>query len=54
MEWQKMYNIDNPLNPWELNFKEELEGLHFDTKPTFEQMSSTFRKAKLTAYIGGF
>jgi hypothetical protein len=21
MEWQKMYNIDNPLNPWELNFK---------------------------------
>lgn len=53
-EWQKMYNIDNPLNPWELNFKEELEGLHFDTKPTFQQMSSTFRKAKITAYVGGF
>ncbi|XP_052076798.1 uncharacterized protein LOC127714803 [Mytilus californianus] len=54
MEWQKMYNIDNPLNPWELNFKEELEGLHFDTKPTFQQMSTTFRKAKITAYVGGF
>ncbi|KAJ8298157.1 hypothetical protein KUTeg_024688 [Tegillarca granosa] len=52
-EWQKMYNIDNPLNPWELYYKEELKGLHFDTKPTFEQMSMTFRKAKLTAYIGG-
>lgn len=54
MEWQKMYNIDNPLNPWELYYKEELEGLHFDTKPTFQQMSTTFKKAKLTAYIGGF
>ena len=52
-EWQKLYDIDNPLNPWEQNYKEELKGLHYDTKPTFQQMSSTFRKAKLTAYIGG-
>lgn len=53
MEWQKMYDIDNPLNPWELNYREELEGLVYDDKPTFDQMASTFRKAKLTAYIGG-
>lgn len=53
VEWQKLYDIDNPLNPWELNYREELKGLHYDTKPTFEQMSSTFRKAKITAYIGG-
>ncbi|XP_033744244.1 urea-proton symporter DUR3-like [Pecten maximus] len=53
VEWQKLYDIDNPLNPWELNYREELKGLHYDTKPTFEQMSSTFRKAKMTAYIGG-
>ncbi|KAK3100009.1 hypothetical protein FSP39_013434, partial [Pinctada imbricata] len=52
-EWQKIYDIDNPLNPWELYYKEELKGLHYDRKPTFEQMSATFRKAKLTAYIGG-
>lgn len=52
-EWQKLYDIDNPLNPWELNYREELKGLHFDSKPTFEQMSSTFKKAKMVAYIGG-
>ena len=52
-EWQKIYDIDNPLNPWELYYKEELKGLHYDRKPTFEQMSATFRKAKITAYIGG-
>ena len=52
-EWQKLYDIDNPLNPWELNYQEELKGLHFDSKPTFEQMSSRFQKAKMTAYIGG-
>lgn len=52
-EWQKLYDIDNPLNPWELNYREELKGLYFDSKPTFEQLSSKFRKAKMIAYIGG-
>ncbi|WAQ99645.1 hypothetical protein MAR_024018 [Mya arenaria] len=52
-EWQKMYDIENPLNPWELNYREELKGLEYEGKPTFEQMAETFRKAKLTAYIGG-
>lgn len=52
-EWQKLYDIDNPLNPWELNYRDELKGLHFDSKPTFEQMSSRFKKAKMIAYIGG-
>ena len=53
LEWQKMYDIENPLNPWENNYREELKGLTYDGKPTFEQMASTFRKAKLVAYIGG-
>lgn len=53
MEWQKMYDIENPLNPWENNYREELKGLTYDGKPTFEQMASTFRKAKLVAYVGG-
>ena len=53
MEWQKMYDIDNPLNPWENNYREELKGLSYDGKPTFEQMAQTFRKAQLVAYFGG-
>ena len=53
MEWQKMYDIDNPLNPWENNYREELKGLEYDGKPTFEQMAMTFRKAQLVAYFGG-
>ena len=48
-----MYDIENPLNPWEMNYRDELKGLQYDGKPTFEQMAATFRKAKLTAYIGG-
>lgn len=52
-EWQKMYDIENPLNPWELNYREELQGLQYEGKPTFEQMALTFRKAKILAYIGG-
>ncbi|KAH3838852.1 hypothetical protein DPMN_112268 [Dreissena polymorpha] len=53
LEWQKMYDIENPLNPWEFNYREELKGLEYDGKPTFEQMAMTFRRAKYTAYIGG-
>ena len=25
-EWMKMYDIDNPLHPWEVNFREDLKG----------------------------
>lgn len=53
LEWQKMYDIENPLNPWELNYREELKGLEYEGKPTFEQMAATFKRAKLLAYIGG-
>lgn len=48
-----MYDIENPLNPWELNYREDLKGLEYEGKPTFEQMAATFRRAKLLAYIGG-
>ena len=27
-EWMKMYDIDNPLHPWEVNFREDLKGIH--------------------------
>lgn len=52
-EWQKMYDIENPLNPWEMNYREELIGLEYEGKPTFEQMAETFQQAKLIAYVGG-
>ncbi|KAK6172351.1 hypothetical protein SNE40_016024 [Patella caerulea] len=52
-EWFKMYDIDNPLNPWEVNFREDLKGMSYDTRPSFEQMSKAFRTAKLTAYAAG-
>ncbi|XP_021364349.1 uncharacterized protein LOC110457411 isoform X2 [Mizuhopecten yessoensis] len=52
-EWQKMYDIENPLNPWEKTFREELKGQHYDKKPSFDQMAAAFRRVKHIAYISG-
>ncbi|OWF45141.1 urea active transporter 1 [Mizuhopecten yessoensis] len=52
-EWQKIYDIDNPLNPWEQNYREELKGQHYDKKPSFDQMAAAFRREKNIAYISG-
>uniref|UniRef100_A0A0L8I9N3 Uncharacterized protein n=2 Tax=Octopus bimaculoides TaxID=37653 RepID=A0A0L8I9N3_OCTBM len=52
-EWQKLFNIDNPLNPWEQNYREELAGMEYNERPTSQQMNQAFRSAKLIAYIGG-
>nr|WGU51206.1 DUR3-like urea transporter subtype A1 [Theodoxus fluviatilis] len=53
LEWLKMYDIDNPLHPWELNFREDLKGFQYEGRPSFQQMSQAFRSAKLTAYVAG-
>ncbi|XP_060064863.1 uncharacterized protein LOC132545205 [Ylistrum balloti] len=52
-EWQKMYDIDNPLNPWEQNYREELKHEVYDKKPSFDQMSTTFRRTRIIAYVSG-
>ncbi|OWF45140.1 Urea-proton symporter DUR3 [Mizuhopecten yessoensis] len=52
-EWQKIYGIDNPLNPWEQNYREELKGQQYDKKPSFDQMAAAFRREKKIAYISG-
>lgn len=52
-EWQKMFDIDNPLKPWEENFREDLAGMDYDQRPSSKQMDAAFRSAKLTAFIGG-
>ncbi|PVD34810.1 hypothetical protein C0Q70_06088 [Pomacea canaliculata] len=53
LEWMKMYDIDNPLHPWEVNFREDLKGFEYEDRPTIHQMNHAFRTAKYTAYIGG-
>ncbi|XP_035827281.1 urea-proton symporter DUR3 [Aplysia californica] len=52
-EWMKMYDIDNPLQPWELLYREDMKGMEYEERPSFAQMEQAFRKAKLTAYIAG-
>ncbi|XP_046575767.1 uncharacterized protein LOC124283788 [Haliotis rubra] len=51
-EWEKLRDIDNPLNPWGELFKEDFPSLE-GARPTVKQLDSVFRKAKLTAYVGG-
>ncbi|XP_071088112.1 uncharacterized protein [Haliotis cracherodii] len=51
-EWQKLRDIDNPLNPWGEHFKEDFPSLK-GARPSVKQLDSVFRKAKLTAYVGG-
>ncbi|XP_060064864.1 uncharacterized protein LOC132545206 [Ylistrum balloti] len=52
-EWKKMYDIDNPLHPWELHLREELKQQVYNKKPSYGQIAAAFRHAKFTAYIGG-
>lgn len=52
-EWLKMYDIDNPLHPWEVNLRDDLRGYEYEGRPTIAQMNQAFRTAKLTAYVGG-
>ncbi|XP_069130647.1 uncharacterized protein [Argopecten irradians] len=52
-EWKKMFEIDNPLHPWELNLRQELKEQVYTKKPSYDQIAAAFRKAKITAYVGG-
>lgn len=52
-EWQKTQDIDNPLNPWEQNYQEELKGIQYEGKPSYHQMETCFRSAKILAYATG-
>ena len=51
-EWAKTMNIDNPLNPFRLVYKEELESIKAGPIVTAKTMDRIFRKAKLVAIIG--
>ncbi|GFS03818.1 urea-proton symporter DUR3-like [Elysia marginata] len=52
-EWMKMYDIDNPLQPWELLYREDFKGMDYEERPSAEQMNKVFHKAKITAYVSG-
>ena len=51
-EWAKTINIDNPLNPFRLVYKEELEEIDAGPVITADTMDRIFRKAKMVAIIG--
>ena len=58
-EWEKTRDIDNPLNPWvlvykdDLNFEAQGQGARFHDRPALEIVVAKFRPAKITAYVAG-
>nr|WGU51207.1 DUR3-like urea transporter subtype A2 [Theodoxus fluviatilis] len=52
-EWQKLREIDNPLRTWGELYKEDFPDLSDGERPSYAQLEAMFRKAKVTAYIGG-
>ena len=52
-EWTKTVNIDNPLHPFRLVYKEELEEIRAGPIITSATMDRIFVKAKRIAYYGG-
>ncbi|XP_076443027.1 uncharacterized protein LOC143281665 [Babylonia areolata] len=52
VEWQKVRDIDNPLNPWVGFYREEFSDLHGQQRPSYQQLTTVFRKAKVIAIVG--
>ena len=52
-QWKRTLAIDNPLNPWRLNYKQELSNVPLSTTITSEHMGKIFKKAKTIAVVGG-
>lgn len=52
-EWQKTISINNPLNPWQNIYKEELKRYEPGTDITQKHMGEIFSLSRKVAYIGG-
>lgn len=52
-EWDKTISINNPLNPWQRLYEEELAQFPPGTKPTTAIMGQIFRSARNVAVYGG-
>ncbi|KAK7097666.1 uncharacterized protein [Littorina saxatilis] len=50
--WTRLRQISNPLHSWADQYQEEFPDLPAGKEPTFEQLSSVFRPAKMTAIVG--
>lgn len=51
-EWQTLRDIDNKLSPWSELYREEFPHLARTERPSYEELTACFRRAKLTAVIG--
>nr|KAG5711633.1 hypothetical protein BaRGS_016815 [Batillaria attramentaria] len=52
VEWQRLRDIDNPLYPWVDTYEfPKVKGSA--VMPSYEELDTMFRSAKLLAYIGG-
>ena len=51
-EWDKTINIDNPLNPFRLVYKEELDAIAAGPVITAKVMEKLFRRSKIVGIIG--
>lgn len=51
-EWAKTINIDNPLNPFRLLYKEELDSVGAGPIVTAKTMDGIFKRSKFVAIIG--
>lgn len=51
--WKVLISIDNPLQPWSLNYVDELQGVRQENCQVIDQMTLAFRTAKIVAYVGG-
>ena len=52
-QWKRTLAIDNPLNPWRLNYKQELLNVPLGTPITSEHIGRVFKRAKAIALFGG-
>lgn len=51
-EWEKLRDIDNPLNPWLEFYRDEFPEMRGNEKPTYKDMEKVFRKGKVAAIVG--
>ncbi|PVD26613.1 hypothetical protein C0Q70_14290 [Pomacea canaliculata] len=51
-EWEKLRDIDNPLNPWLEFYRDEFPEMSGNEKPTYKDMEKVFRKGKVAAIVG--
>ena len=56
-QFDKTFEIDNPLNPWFHVYKEDLNlqgiGQFYHERPSFKVICKKYKPARITAYVAG-